>query len=119
MARPPKCRAVSALPSVTYYKPAGIPLRLIKEVVLPVEGLEALRLKDVEGLEQTECSIRMGISRPTFQRVLYRARKTVAEALTSGMALKIEGGVFVLSGSQPQENEVETETVGTQEKDAE
>ncbi|MEN8614273.1 DUF134 domain-containing protein [Dehalogenimonas sp. THU2] len=100
MTRPPKCRAVESMPGVTYYKPAGIPLRLIEELVLPVEGLEALRLKDLEGLDQAECAAKMGISRATFQRVLAKARKTVAEALTTGKAIKIEGGVFFLTDSQ-------------------
>ncbi len=88
MTRPPKCRAVSSLPGVTYYKPAGIPLRLIEEVVLPVEGLEALRLKDLEGLEQAECAEKMGISRATFQRLLARSRTAVATALINGKALR-------------------------------
>ena len=41
---------------VTAFKPAGIPLRLLEEVALSVEELEAFRLKDLEGLEQEECA---------------------------------------------------------------
>ncbi len=61
---------------------------------LSVEELEALRLKDLEGLDQEECATRMGISRPTFQRILYAARAKVAEALVSGKAIRIAGGDF-------------------------
>ncbi|PIP48120.1 MAG: hypothetical protein COX14_04415, partial [Chloroflexi bacterium CG23_combo_of_CG06-09_8_20_14_all_45_10] len=45
MSRPPKCRRVAFLPGVTYFKPAGIPLRALEEVRLSVEEAEAIRLK--------------------------------------------------------------------------
>ena len=94
MPRPPKCRRVSFLPQVTYFKPAGVPLRLLGEVVLSLEEAEAIRLKDLEGLEQEEGASRMNISRPTFQRVLSSARQKVADALLYGKAIRIEGGNF-------------------------
>jgi uncharacterized protein len=98
MVKPKKCRMVSSLPGVTYFKPAGIPLKFLSEVCISVEEIEALRLKDVEGLEQAEGAARMEISRPTFQRVLSSARKKVAEALISGKAMRIEGGSFRIAG---------------------
>jgi len=94
MARPPKCRRVEFLPDVTYFKPAGIPLRVLEEVLLSVEEAEAIRLKDLEGLEQEQGAERMHISRPTFQRVLASARQKVADALLNGKAIRIEGGNF-------------------------
>lgn len=94
MVRPKKCRRVSALPGITYFKPAGIPLRFLQEVCLSVEQAEALRLKDVEGLEQADAAIRMGVSRPTFQRLLASARRQVSDALLHGKAIRIEGGNF-------------------------
>jgi uncharacterized protein len=100
MVRTRKCRMVSSLPSVTYFKPAGIPLRFLSEVRLSVEEAEALRLKELDGLEQAEGAIRMGVSRPTFQRVLSSARKKVADALLNGKAIKIEGGSFQVIGSR-------------------
>ena len=81
MPRPPKCRRVEFLPDVTYFKPAGIPLRALEEVRLSVEEAEAIRLKDLEGLEQEQCAERMNISRPTFQRVLASGRQKMADAL--------------------------------------
>ncbi len=98
MVRPKKCRLVAALPGVTYFKPAGIPLRLLDEVRLSIEEVEALRLKDVAGLEQAEAAGRMDVSRPTFQRILTAARKKVADALLSGKAIRIEGGSFQVTG---------------------
>ena len=66
MPRPVRCRRVNSIPEVTYFKPAGIPLRTLEEVRLSVEEAEAMRLKDLEGLEQEEGAERMSISRPTF-----------------------------------------------------
>jgi predicted DNA-binding protein (UPF0251 family) len=60
---------------------------------LTLDGLEALRLADVEGLYQEEAAKRMGISRPTFARVLASARSLVADALVNGKAVEIGGGV--------------------------
>ena len=94
MARPVKWRRVGFVPQATYFKPAGVPLRALEEVALTVEEAEAIRLKDLEGLEQEECSERMRISRPTFHRVLQSARRKVAEALVNGKALRIDGGNF-------------------------
>jgi predicted DNA-binding protein (UPF0251 family) len=94
MPRPPKCRRVSSLPEATYFKPAGIPLRLLDEVILSVEEAEAIRLKDLEGLEQEQSAEKMNISRPTFQRVLASARQKIADALLNGRAIRIEGGHF-------------------------
>ena len=87
-----------SLPGVTYFKPAGIPMRYLNEVRLSVEEAEALRLKDIEGLEQVEGAARMGVSRPTFQRILTSARRKAADALLNGKAIRIEGGTFKISG---------------------
>lgn len=97
MPRPRKCRLVANQPRADYFKPRGVPLSAMEEVTLPVEGLEALRLADVEGMEQQEAAQRMGVSRPTFSRVLAQARAAVSQALVHGWALRIEGGDFQLA----------------------
>lgn len=97
MPRPFKCRRVDFVPEVTYFKPAGIPMKFLEEVRLTVEEAEALRLKDIQGLEQEEGAEKMNISRPTFQRVLAAARYKVADALLNGKAIRIGGGNFQLS----------------------
>lgn len=94
MPRPPKFRRVESLPEVTVFKPAGVPLGELLEEVLTVEELEAIRLKDLEGLEQEQCAERMQVSRPTFQRVLVSARQKVARALVEGKAIRVEGGNY-------------------------
>jgi predicted DNA-binding protein (UPF0251 family) len=85
------------LPRATYFKPAGIPLRMLDEVRLSVEEAEAIRLKDLEGLEQEQGAEKMNISRPTFQRLLASGRQKMADALLKSKAIKIEGGAFEIA----------------------
>jgi predicted DNA-binding protein (UPF0251 family) len=92
MPRPLKCRRVASVPGTTFFKPAGIPVRLLEEVELSLEEAEALRLKEIEGLDQEAAAEKMNISRPTFQRVLASARRKVADALLNGKAIRITGG---------------------------
>ena len=67
-------------------------MRELQEVYLPEDGFEALRLSDVEGLQQEEASHRMGVSRQTYGRILSNARRVVARAVVEGLALRIDGG---------------------------
>src|SRR5574344_1040789 len=94
MVRPKICRRVLLNPQVKYFKPRGIPLRELKETILSVEEFEAIRLKDLEGLEQSECSKKMNVSQPTFHRIISVARKKISDAIINGKAIKIEGGNF-------------------------
>jgi predicted DNA-binding protein (UPF0251 family) len=99
VSRPCKCRRVCFRPGVTYFKPAGIPLRFLEENCLTLEEIEAIRLRDLEHLEQIEGAKQMNISRPTFQRVLASARRKIADSLLFGKALRIEGGNYELRTS--------------------
>jgi len=94
MSRPRLCRRVGFNPGITYFKPRGVPLCELEETILQVDEFEAIRLKDLEGLEQEECAKKMGISQPTFHRLILSARKKTADSIVSGKALKIEGGNF-------------------------
>ena len=94
MPRPKQCRRVCLKPGCTYFKPAGVPTSTLEEVVVAVDELEAMRWVDVEGLYYEQAAGRMGVSRRTFGRIIDAARKKVAQALTQGMALRIEGGVI-------------------------
>jgi uncharacterized protein len=96
--RPRKCRIVRSSPLARFYKPRGIPLCELQIVRLKNEEWEAIQLADYKGLEHTEAAKQMGISRPTFSRVLASARAAVAKALTEGGALEIGGGDFRLVG---------------------
>ena len=99
MPRPRKCRRVESIPGTTYFKPAGIPMRMLEDVHLTVDEVEALRLKEIEELDQEAGAERMGVSRPTFQRILASARKKTADAVLNGKSIRIEGGIFAMENS--------------------
>ena len=90
-------RKVSSIPLVTYFKPAGLRMAELEEVCLLVEEAEAIRLKDIEKLEQETCAQKMNISRSTFSRLLDSARQKIADALLNGKAIRIEGGNFEMA----------------------
>ena len=94
MARPTKWRRIENVPTVPYFIPSEKGVDEIPENVLKLEELEAIRLKDLEGLEQSECAEKMEVSRPTFQRILLSAREKVADSLVNGKTILIEGGNF-------------------------
>jgi len=97
MARPRNCRRVGSMPESNYFKPRGIPLSVLEEVILNVDEFEAIRLADLEGLYQDRAAGKMKVSRQTFGRIIESGRKKVAEALVQGKALKIEGGEFEMA----------------------
>ena len=90
MVRPLKPRRLRFNPDVTYFKPRAVPLTELEEVEIALDELEAVRLCDREGLDQTEAAERMGISQSTLQRTLAAARAKIAEALTEGKAIRID-----------------------------
>jgi len=91
---------VEQAPCASFYKPQGIPMRELENLVLTVEGLEALRLVDCEGMQQVEAADRMGVSRPTLGRVVGEARRIVATALSGGKAIRVEGGEYFLASEK-------------------
>ncbi len=97
MPRPRKCRTVREEMPVRFFKPQGVPMHELQGLVLPLDGLEALRLADAEGLEHVAAAELMGISRPTFSRLLASARTTVATALSRGRAIRVESGAVALA----------------------
>ena len=90
MVRPRICRKIRFRAKANYFKPQGVPMRHLDEVILSKEEMEAIKLKDFDGLEQTEAAEKMKTSQSTFQRILASARAKVAEAIVKGKALKIE-----------------------------
>jgi predicted DNA-binding protein (UPF0251 family) len=96
MPRNPKCRYVNGEPAVTVYKPAGVPRNQLDSVEIGLDEVEALRLADREGLYQEAAAARMGISRPTFSRLIESARRKLAEALLEGKMIVFQGGPVVM-----------------------
>ena len=92
MPRPTCPRKVGFFPNVTYFKPAGAPIGVLKEVRLGNDEVEAIRLKNLVGLSQEEAASQMGVSQPTFHRLLLSAHQKLTDAVVNGKALRIEGG---------------------------
>lgn len=92
MARPCMSRRIEQGFVPRTFKPLGVPMRELDLVTLSIDGMEALRLADVEGLYHEEAAARMGVSRATFGRILEQARRAVAEAIVTGKALAVDGG---------------------------
>ena len=90
MPRPRLCRKIKFNPDITYFKPQGVPLRTLEVVSLSLEEMEALRLKNIEGLEQTQAAEKMNTSQSTFQRILSSAHQKISDALINGKAISIE-----------------------------
>lgn len=101
MPRPPHPRRIDRNLDVVGFKPIGRPVWETPSVTLGIDGLEALRLADLEGLYQEAAAERMGVSRPTFARILTRARATVAEALVGGKVLVIGEAPVVAGPGEP------------------
>ena len=100
MPRPQNDRRIRGGIAATLYKPAGIPTRELPTVRLGLDGAEAIRLADFEGLYQEAAARKMGVSRQTFGRILEDARRIVADAIINGKALRIEGGQIIEQGEQ-------------------
>jgi predicted DNA-binding protein (UPF0251 family) len=94
MVRPRRCRRIRFRPGVTYFKPAGVRMAQLDEVILTVDEYEAVRLNDLEGLDQEQAAKKMNISQPTFHRLVVSARKKIANAIINGKAIRVEGGNY-------------------------
>jgi predicted DNA-binding protein (UPF0251 family) len=95
MPRPPAAKIVHYRPPAFHFGPYD--KKPVGEVVLSREGLEALRLFDVQGMDQEEAAALMGVSRQTFGRVLAAARRSVSTSLVGGLGIRIEGGSYEMA----------------------
>jgi len=93
--RPSIPRRIAEAAEDRFFKPRGIPLRVLEIVTLGHDELEALRLADLEGLYQAEVAERMGVSRQTVGNILKEAHRKVAEALLQEKAIQVAGGLVV------------------------
>lgn len=89
MVRPRNPRCLRFNPEVLYFKPRGVPMSVLEEEELFHDELEALKLHDVDGLDQITAAKMMEVSQPTFGRILDKAYKKIATAIVKGKAIKI------------------------------
>lgn len=92
MPRPENNRVVHEPPLFTEFKPSGIAGRALEKISLSLDELEAVRLADYEGFSHEEAAFEMEISRPTFTRLIEKARKKIADFIIRGKVLTIGGG---------------------------
>lgn len=94
MPRPLKKRHICREPQNVSFAPEYGKCR--SAVVLGVDEYETIRLIDLNGYTQEECSEQMRVSRTTIQGVYNEARKKIADAIVNGKRLLIQGGDYVL-----------------------
>ena len=64
-------------------------MRFLEVISLTLEEVEALRLKNIEDLDQIEAAKKMKTSHSTFQRILSSAYKKISVAIIEGKAIEI------------------------------
>ena len=104
MARPQKERVICAMPSLRRFCADTTPES--ECVILTLDEYEALRLHDLEHLEQSQVASQMLISRPTVASLLNSAHQKIADVLVNGKTLEIRGGncrVCEIGGACPKE----------------
>lgn len=92
MPRPRKHRRCRQFDGDRVFKPRSIPMADLAQVRLGLDELEAMRLCDLDALEQEAAGRRMGVSRGTIQRLLQSGRAKVLRALVDSSALIIGEG---------------------------
>lgn len=102
MGRPHNERRIGHQPDSTFFKPSGVPMRELHISTILFDELEAMRLVDAEGLQQTQAAESMGISQSTIARLLSSGRRKTAQALSHGEALQLQQGSAPLNYQMPQ-----------------
>lgn len=90
MPRPCVRKRIRGNPNSFYFKPSGVKMSKLEEVVLDLPEFEAIRLVDLMEFSQEEAGLRMQISQSTLSRVLRSGRKKISDAIVSGKAIRIE-----------------------------
>jgi len=92
MPRTEKDRIVHTPPLFSEFKPIGVPVHELMNVILTLDEFEAFRLADYLGLSHAEGAEEMGISRSTFSRLIEKSRKKISDFIIEGRVLSIDGG---------------------------
>lgn len=95
MPRPCKRRRICAMPKYADFGPLDLQ-DTASAIAMTVDEFEAIRLIDLEGLNQEECAARMDVARTTAQAIYLSARKKLAECLIGGRRLRVGGGQYEL-----------------------
>jgi len=86
-----KIRYIQKMPTIVQFSPRGKAGRP-DEIELKIDEFETIKLADYQGYDQSEGALAMGISRPSFGRILRNARNVIANALVCGKIIRIRTG---------------------------
>lgn len=90
--RPKKTRWVKCKPQERCFRPQCKSINELEGINMTIDEFEAVRLSDLQGLNQEQVSKKMKVHRSTVSRILTSAHKKIADALVNIKAIKIEGG---------------------------
>ena len=97
MARPRRFRRISEEPQIRCFKPEREDLESLEPIEILIDEFEAIRLRDYHDIQQKRSAEIMGVSQPTFHRILTSARKKIAKALINGNTIIIIGKYELIS----------------------
>ena len=109
--RKKKVRYIQKMPQIAQFSPRGKPGRP-DEVELTVDQFESIRLADHQGFDQSQGAVAMGLSRPSFGRILREARRVLADALVNGKGIRIRIG-NVQVGVRPLQSSLKSAAFGS------
>ncbi|MGR5149130.1 DUF134 domain-containing protein [Photobacterium alginatilyticum] len=104
MPRPKIHRRIGCRPAYSCFKPNGVPMSQLESIALAPDELEAIRLVDLDGLQQQAAAEKLGVSRQTLGNIVARARHKVALALVKGRALELQPDSSPSNSTQPVDN---------------
>lgn len=102
MPRNKKQRTILSKPEAVFFKPQGVCLKELDIIKLHDDEYEAIKLHDFDHLSQIMAAESMGISQPTFGRILNSAHQKISQALFKGKAISIQQQKGKNDETQPQ-----------------
>lgn len=95
MSRPRRFRKILEEPQIRCFKPEKKNMGSSEPIKITIDEFEAIRLRDYHDIRQIRSAEIMGISQPTFHRILTSARKKISKALIEGNMIIIVGDDFI------------------------
>jgi len=92
MPRPRIFRRITKEPQIRCFKPEREDIDSLEPIEITIDEFEAIRLRDYHDIQQKKSAEVMGVSQPTFHRILTSARKKISRALVEGNTIMIVGG---------------------------
>ena len=95
MPRPKRFRRILEEPQIRCFRPEKDNVNSSKPIEVTIDEFEAIRLRDYHDIQQKRSAAIMGISQPTFHRILTSVRKKISKALIEGNSIIIIGDDYI------------------------